>query len=101
MLRLNFFPKELNKNWNAHSINRQFKLASITLLSLIRRVTLTSFISFYLVRQKTELAMVKAVKLQQLVFEMNQILEETNQLEQGYFQEILTFGSDGISRHGW
>jgi adenylate cyclase len=93
MFRLNFFPKEINnKKWDSHSIHRQFKFASITLFCLITGVTLTSFISFYLVRHKTESAMVKVVELQQLVFEMNRILEETNQLEQGFFQEILTFG---------
>ncbi len=92
MFRLNFFHKNFNKTWNQYNINRQFQLASVTLLGLVTGVTLTSFISLYLVRQKTESAMVKSIELQQLVFEMNQVLEETNQLEQGFFQEILTLG---------
>ena len=92
IFRLNFIHKKSHKYWDTHQINRQFKFASLSLLGLIAGVTATSFISLYLVRQKTESAMLKCIELQQLVFQMNQTLEETNELEQGFFQEILTLG---------
>ena len=92
MIPLNLLSKDIDKTWNQQSISRRFKIASVTLLGLVTGVTLTSLISLHFVRQKTELTMLKCVELQQLVFKMNQELEETNELEQGFFQEILTLG---------
>ncbi|MEB3279551.1 MAG: adenylate/guanylate cyclase domain-containing protein [Lyngbya sp.] len=92
MLPFKLLSTNLAETWNQKSISRQFKLASVTLLGLVTGVTLTSLISLHFVRQKTELTMLKCVELQQLVFKMNQVLEETNELEQGFFEEILTLG---------
>ena len=82
MLTLKLLSTNFAETWNQKSISRQFKLASVTLLGLVTGVTLTSLISLNTVRQNSESAIVRSVKLQQLVFEMNRILEETNELAQ-------------------
>ncbi len=92
MISVKSLPEKFDQPWNQHSITRQFKLASVTLLGLITGVTVTSLMSLYLIRQKTELTMVKSFELQQLIVNMNHVLEETYQLEQDFFQEILTLG---------
>ena len=82
MLTLKLLSTNFAETWNQKSISRQFKLASVTLFGLVTGVTLTSLISLNTVRQNSESAIVRSVKLQQLVFEMNRILEETNELAQ-------------------
>ena len=99
MLTLKLLSTNFAETWNQKSISRQFKLASVTLFGLVTGVTLTSLISLNTVRQNSESAIVRSVKLQQLVFEMNRILEETNELEQGFFQEILTLGVERARRN--
>ena len=94
MISLKWFGKNSQQPWNQQSITRQFKLASVTILGLVAGVTMTSLISLNLVRQKTELTLLASFELQQLIVKMNHALEKTYQLEQDFFQEILTLGVD-------
>lgn len=84
--------QRLSKNWSKRSITRKFRLASSALLLLIGAVALTGFASLAAVRSKTESAMVTSVKIQGLVFEMNQALANVRRHETEFFRQWSTIG---------
>ena len=88
------FKKHLYKGWMKSSITYKFSLASGVLLLLIGAVAMASFFSMKVVRNKTELVMVTSIKIQRLVFEMNDALDYARRQEREFFQQWQIIGLD-------
>ncbi|MGD1804129.1 adenylate/guanylate cyclase domain-containing protein [Dapis sp. BLCC M126] len=91
---LTYFKKHLNKGWMKSSITYKFSLASGGLLLLISGVAMASFFSMKVVRNKTESVMATSIKIQRLVFEMNNALDDARTQEREFFQQWQTIGLD-------
>ncbi|NER01642.1 MAG: adenylate/guanylate cyclase domain-containing protein [Okeania sp. SIO3C4] len=76
------------------SITYKFSLASGVLLLLIGGVAVASFFSMRVVRNKTELIMVTSIKIQRLVFEMNDALNDAQRQEREFFRQWQIIGLD-------
>lgn len=68
-------------------ITGQFSLAFVGLLLLLGGVAATGWISLSFVRRETEAAIVTSIKIQRLVFEMKEKLDQARRKEREFFQE--------------
>ncbi|MDJ0556211.1 MAG: adenylate/guanylate cyclase domain-containing protein [Microcoleaceae cyanobacterium MO_207.B10] len=94
MTNLRNLKKYIDRSWMKSSITYKFSLASGVLLLLIAGVALASFFSMKVVRNKTESVMGTSIKIQRLVFQMNQALDSARRQEREFFREWQTIGLD-------
>jgi class 3 adenylate cyclase len=80
------------------SILTKFTLAFVTLLLLIGLVALTGFVSLNAVRRETQQAIDAGIKVQSLVFQMDEALRNAHRLERDFILFWPTIGFSAASQ---
>ncbi|MEB3827664.1 adenylate/guanylate cyclase domain-containing protein [Phormidium sp. CCY1219] len=83
----------LSKPWRSLNITGKFSSAFVGLLLLLTGVAATGWVSLTFVRRETEAAIVTSIKLQRLVFEMNDALDDARRKEREFFE---TWSKEGF-----
>jgi adenylate cyclase len=76
-----------SQSWHSLNITAKFSSAFIGLLLILGGVTTTGWLSLNFVRRETQATIVSSIKLQRLVFEMNDALEKARRLERDFFEQ--------------
>lgn len=82
----------LNQSGRSSNITAKFSSAFIGLMLILGGVATTGWLSLSFVRSETQATIVSSIKLQRLVFEMNDALDKARRLEHDFFEQWSTTG---------
>ncbi|HEY9838389.1 MAG TPA: hypothetical protein V6D27_16010, partial [Vampirovibrionales bacterium] len=77
----------LNQSWRSLNITAKFSSSFIGLMLILGGVATTGWLSLNFVRTETQATIVSSIKLQRLVFEMNDALDQARRLERDFFEQ--------------
>lgn len=77
----------LNQSGRSLNITAKFSSAFLGLMLILGGVATTGWLSLSFVRRETQATIVSSIKLQRLVFEMNDALEKARRLERDFFEQ--------------
>ncbi|MCT7976006.1 adenylate/guanylate cyclase domain-containing protein [Laspinema olomoucense] len=77
----------LNHSWRSLNITAKFSSAFFGLMLILGGVATTGWLSLNFVRTETQATIVSSIKLQRLVFEMNDALDKARRLERDFFEQ--------------